>query len=122
MAHFARIGSDNKVQEIIVVNNDVLLDENGGESEALGQAFIASLGLNGDWVQCSYNGNIRGGYPAIGWTYNQALDGFISPQPFSSWLFNEETLGWDAPVSMPSEGGPFVWDETLLDWVEVSGV
>ena len=79
MAHFARIDSDNKVQEIIVVNNDVLTDENGEESEALGQAFIASLGIEGTWLQCSYNGSMRGVFPAFGFSYDADLDEFIAP-------------------------------------------
>lgn len=79
MAHFAQIDSENKVQEIIVVNNDVLTDENGEESEALGQAFIASLGLQGTWLQCSYNGNMRGAFPGLGFTYDAELDQFVAP-------------------------------------------
>lgn len=79
MAHFARIDSENKVQEIIVVNNDVLTDENGQESEALGQAFIASLGMEGTWLQCSYNGSMRGRFPGFGFIYDAELDEFIAP-------------------------------------------
>jgi hypothetical protein len=79
MAHFARIDSDNKVQEIIVVNNGVLVDENGDEQEALGQAFIASIGLAGTWLQCSYNGNSRGAYPGHGFTYDPVADVFFLP-------------------------------------------
>jgi hypothetical protein len=79
MAHFARIDSDNKVQEIIVVNNDVITDENGEEQEALGQAFISSLGMDGTWLQCSYNGNFRGRYPGYDFTYDSELDEFVAP-------------------------------------------
>jgi hypothetical protein len=79
MAHFARVDSDNKVQEVIVVSNDVLLDENGDEQEALGQAFIASLGLQGVWLQCSYNGNARGDFPGQSWVYDSDADRFLPP-------------------------------------------
>ena len=79
MAHFARIDSENKVQEVIVVNNEVLTDENGEEQETLGQAFISSLGMEGTWLQCSYNGNIRGAYPGIGFVYDPELDEFVQP-------------------------------------------
>ena len=79
MAHFARIDSDNKVQEVIVVNNDVLLDENNEEQETLGQAFIASLGLEGTWLQCSYNGSVRGVFPGFGFIYDPELDVFTQP-------------------------------------------
>ena len=79
MAHFARIDSENKVQEVIVVNNDVLLDGEGVEQEALGQAFIASLGMEGTWLQCSYNGSMRGVFPGFGFTYDAELDVFVAP-------------------------------------------
>ena len=78
MAHFARI-TDNIVQQVIVVSND---DCGGGDfpaSEAAGQAFIASLGLTGEWLQCSYHGNFRAAYPGVGWTYDSDTDTFIAP-------------------------------------------
>lgn len=78
MAHFARI-SENTVREIIVVDNEIITDENGDEQEALGQAFIASLGLEGTWLQCSYSGSFRGGYPGVGSTYDAELDKFVAP-------------------------------------------
>lgn len=80
MAHFARINSDNKVQEIIVVQNDVLTDENGDESETVGQAFISSLGIDGTWLQCSYNGSFRGVYPGPGYSYDPVADVFSAPE------------------------------------------
>jgi hypothetical protein len=84
MAHFARVDSENTVQEIIVVNNDVLLDDEGVEQESVGQAFIASLGLEGTWLQCSYNANFRGIYPGQGSVYDSELDEFLSPVSVSS--------------------------------------
>jgi len=78
MAHFARI-RENTVREIIVVDNEIITDENGDEQEALGQAFIASLGLEGTWLQCSYSGSFRGGYPGVGSTYDAELDEFVAP-------------------------------------------
>ncbi len=80
MAHFARIDSENKVQEVIVVNNDMLLDDEGVEQEALGQAFIASLGLDGTWLQGSYTGSMRGVFPGMGFTYDSELDEFVMPE------------------------------------------
>jgi hypothetical protein len=67
------------VREIIVVDNEIITDENGDEQEALGQAFIASLGLEGTWLQCSYSGSFRGGYPGVGSTYDAELDKFVAP-------------------------------------------
>jgi hypothetical protein len=79
MAHFARINADNIVQEVIVVNNDVVTDENGDEQETLGQTFIASLGLEGTWLQCSYSGSMRGMFPGFGFAYDPELDEFVAP-------------------------------------------
>ena len=78
MAHFAKI-ENNTVTSVIVVSND---DCGGGEfpeSEPIGQAFIASLGLEGLWLQTSYNANFRGCYASPNWTYNAQLDEFVPP-------------------------------------------
>jgi hypothetical protein len=78
MAHFARI-DEGVVREVIVVNN---ADCGGGdfpESEPIGQAFIAEIGLDGEWLQTSYNGNFRGTYAGIGYTYDADLDVFVAP-------------------------------------------
>ena len=79
MAHFAQVNDTNIVQQVIVVSND---DCGGGEfpeSEPVGQAFIASLGLAGTWLQTSYNNNFRGLYAGIGYTYDAELDEFVAP-------------------------------------------
>jgi hypothetical protein len=78
MAHFARI-DDDVVTNVIVINND---DCGGGDfpaSEPIGQAFIASIGLTGEWRQTSYNGNFRGLYAGNGYTYDSNLDEFVTP-------------------------------------------
>lgn len=80
MAHFAQVNDDNIVQQVIVVSNN---DCGGGDfpaSEAVGQAFIASLGFVGMWKQTSYNGNFRGTYAGIGMIYNADLDEFVYPE------------------------------------------
>jgi hypothetical protein len=79
MAHFALVDDTNTVREVIVIGND---DCGGGEfptSEPLGQAFIASLGLAGEWLQTSYHGNFRGAYAGIGMIYDATLDEFVPP-------------------------------------------
>lgn len=79
MAHFAEINGDGQVLQVNVINND---DIDGGtfpESEPLGQALQASLGIPGNWLQCSYSGSFRGAYPGPGWTYDASLDEFIAP-------------------------------------------
>jgi len=78
MAHFARI--ENKtVAQVIVVNNETLGNLEFPDSEVVGQDFIASLGLNGEWKQTSYNGNFRGVYAGTGYGYDSELDEFIAP-------------------------------------------
>ena len=79
MAHFAKISSDNIVQQVIVVSND---DCGGGDfpaSEPIGQAFLASLGLTGEWLQTSYHANFRGKYAGIGDIYDAEADEFVPP-------------------------------------------
>ena len=80
MAHFAEIGENNIVQQVIVVNNEVLLDENEIEQEAKGVKFCQDL-LGGRWVQTSYSNRFRGTFAGIGYTYDEALDTFIPPIP-----------------------------------------
>jgi hypothetical protein len=79
MAHFAEI-VDGFVTQVIVVSNDDILDAEGNESETVGQGFIASIGLGGEWLQCSYSGSFRGAYPGPGWAYDPELDEFVLPQ------------------------------------------
>jgi hypothetical protein len=79
MAHFAQV-ENGIVQQVIVVSNEDAPDP-FPESEALGQAFIASLGLGGEWMQTSYNGTFRGCYAGIGYRYDAELDEFIPPEP-----------------------------------------
>jgi len=81
MAHFARIDENNMVTKVTPISND---DCGGGTfpaSEPIGQAFIASLGLDGDWLQTSYHANFRALYAGIGYTYDAALDEFVAPPP-----------------------------------------
>jgi hypothetical protein len=78
MAHFAKI-ENNTVRQIIVVRNEDILDENGNESESVGQAFIESIGLDGTWLQTSYNGSFRGRYALAGMIYDAELDEFVFP-------------------------------------------
>lgn len=78
MAHFAKIENNTVTQVIVVANNDC----NGGEfpeSESIGQAFIASIGLTGEWLQTSYHGNFRGKYAGIGDLYDANIDEFVTP-------------------------------------------
>ena len=95
MAHFAELDATNTVTQVIVVHNNELLD-NGVESEAKGIAFCQSL-FGGNWVQTSYNGNIRKNFAGIGYTYDSVRDAFIPPKPEEGeWILNEDTCIWEA--------------------------
>ena len=116
MAHFAKINDNNFVVQIIVVSNADAPDPFPG-SEALGQQFIAGLGLGGIWKQTSYNGTFRKNYASIGCVWDEQRDAFIPPQPFPSWVLDEETCNWVAPVPYPDDGEQYWWDEGAASWV-----
>ena len=113
MSHFAKI-ENGIVTQVIVAEED----------------FIATgaLGDPANWIQTSYNTRggehpegrpLRKNYAGIGYTYDATRDAFIPPQPFASWILNEETCLWDAPVAMPTDDKKYAWDEESVSWKEV---
>ena len=117
MAHFAKL-ENNIVTQVIVVSNQDILNEQGQDSEQKGIDFCSNL-LGGTWKQTSYNGNIRKNYAGIGYKYDETLDAFIPPQPFNSWLLNEETCQWKAPVDYPTDNKKYSWNEDTTSWKEL---
>ena len=123
MAHFAKI-ENNVVTQVIVVANKDTADANGVEKEYIGAAFCEKL-FGGTWKQTSYNGTIRKNYAGIGYTYNADIDAFVPPQPYASWILNNETAQWEAPVPMPEDAGTgeppkmYSWDEATTSWKEM---
>jgi len=115
MAHFAQLDTNNVVTQVIVVSNEDTSTAQGDEKESIGIAFCERL-LGGTWVKTSYNGNIRKNYAGIGYTYDKDRDAFIPPKPFNSWVLNESTCLWDAPVAMPNDGDMYSWDESTTSW------
>ena len=116
MAHFAEI-INNKVKKVIVINDEILLD-NGEESEAKGVDFCESLFGHRNWVQTSYNGNIRYNFAGVGYTWDSDNDAFYAPQPYASWSLNEDYI-WEASVPYPEDASPekiYEWDEDNLTW------
>ena len=108
MAHFAQIDSNNLVTQVIDVSNDDTSDSNGVETESIGVAFCQKLlGAETNWKQTSYNGNMRGNYAGIGYTYMTnvatlgvgSTDIFISPQPYASWTIGVGTATWYPPTN-----------------------
>ena len=122
MAHFAQIDENGTVLQVIVVPNHKCINDQGQEDEAVGVAFCQSLIPFTNWVQTSYNGNIRGRYAGIGFTYDANRDAFLPPQPYPSWLLNEETLDWYPPTPRPdtvTEGYYLNWNEETTSWEEL---
>ena len=122
MAHFAKI-EDGIVTQVIVVDNKDCADASGVEKEYIGAAFCERL-LGGTWKQTSYNGSIRKNYAGVGYAFDAERDAFIPPKPYNSWLLNEDTCLWEAPVAMPADAGTgeppkrYTWDEATTSWVE----
>jgi len=121
MAHFAELDENNIVLRVIVVSNADTSDVNGVEREEIGVAFCYSLfGPSTIWKQTSYNGNFRKNYAGIGYSYDASRDAFIAPKPFPSWVLDEQTCLWDAPVDYPNDGKVYYWDERTISWIEVT--
>ena len=121
MAYFAKLGIGNIVEKIISISNSIITDNNGIEQEQLGIDFINKLYNTRDaWKQTSYNNNIRKNYAGIGYNYDQVRDAFIPPKPFNSWILNEDTCIWNAPVAMPTteleENQYYSWNESIINW------
>jgi hypothetical protein len=122
MAYFAKLGTGNIIETVISVNNSVITDANGVEQEQLGVDFINNLyGTNDIWKQTSYNNRIRKNYAGIGYQYDSQRDAFIAPKTFNSWILNEDTCRWEAPVAYPTDGNRYTWNEEILNWELING-
>ena len=126
MASFAKIGLNGKVIEVLSVVNEVLHDSNGVEQEVIGIDFLTKLTGYPVWKQTSYNTkggiHMEGGTPfrknhaGIGYTYDEDRDAFIPPKPFNSWILNEDTCIWNAPIAYPQDDNDYNWNESTLTW------
>jgi len=126
MASFAKIGLNGKVIAVHSVVNEVLHDSNGIEREDIGIDFLTKLTGWAIWKQTSYNtqGGVHklGGTPlrknhaGIGYTYDEDRDAFIPKKPFNSWVLNETTCLWEAPVAYPTDGQQYSWNEQNQSW------
>ena len=123
MGHYAKV-VDGKVTQVIVAKEDFF------------QTFVDSS--PGQWIKTSYNTrggihyepnsdtpspdqskSLRKNFAGIGYSYDATLDAFIPPKPYPSWILDEDTGLWNAPVPMPTEGGPYQWDEATQSWVQL---
>jgi hypothetical protein len=110
MAHYAFLDDNNIVTEVIVGIDETELIE-GIDTETWYGNFRGQT-----CKRTSYNGNIRKNYAGIGFTYDFERDAFIAPKPFNSWVLNEETCRWVAPVDYPSDGISYLWNENQVNW------
>ncbi len=111
MAHFAKLGTGNIVKQIEVVSNDIATTEQSGID------FLNNLyGTRDVWKQTSYNATIRKNFAGIGYKYDQTKDAFIPPKPYPSWILNETTCLWEAPVAYPDDDNNYSWNETNQTW------
>ena len=121
MAHFAKIGTGSIVERVEVVHNDIATTEQAGAD------FLNSIHNTADtWIQTSYNTfagehklggtPFRKNYAAVGGRYDQTRDAFIPIKPYDSWTLNEDTCQWEAPVSYPTDGQVYNWNETDQAW------
>ena len=130
MAHFAKLGKGNIVQQVVVVANAVLKDKDNKEQESLGVKFLQELyGSRDIWKQTSYN--TRGGehqlggtpfrknFASVGYKYDEDKDAFIQPQKYKSWTLDEISCTWKPTVAHPLDGKTYTWNEQTLNWDEV---
>ena len=116
MAHFVKLDNNNIVIGGVVVNNNAL---DANNEEASGIAFLNNLyGVEENWKQTSYNGNIRKQYAGIGFSYDAVNDVFITPQPYPSWSL-DNNFNWQPPTPRP-EGDLYYWSEESLEWLNAN--
>ena len=114
MSHFAKV-TDGKVTQVIVAEKEFF------------DTYVDST--PGEWIQTSYNTQggkhllggtpLRGNYAGIGYTYDRTNDVFYAPKPYASWVLNNTSWIWEAPVAMPTDGKLYKWDEATTSWIEI---
>jgi hypothetical protein len=120
MAYFAQIDDNNIVIQVIRVNDSDCQNSNGFEDENVGIDFCKSLiGQETNWKQTSYNAKIRKHFAGIGYIYDEENDAFYAPQPYPSWILNETTFIWEAPIAVPTDNKIYEWNEANEEWDEV---
>ena len=102
MSNFAKLDNNNIVTQVIVAEQDFI------HSGMVGDSFR--------WVQTSYNNNFRKNYAGVGYAYDRIRDAFIPPKTYPSWILNEDTCLWDAPVDMPDDDNKYTWNEETTNW------
>ena len=122
MAHFAKVNVDNTVIDVVALDDSL---------ESTGVAFLNEhFSHNGTWVQTSINTHggvhlkgkspLRKNYAIIGGVYDAERDAFYAPKPFPSWILDEDTCYWNAPVAMPEDDKKYRWNESTVSWEEIA--
>ena len=134
MAHFAKLGANGKVIQVLTLNNKDMLNADGVEDEAVGQQYL-ELHNNWPaqmWIQTSYNTRnnthssgdnskaLRGNYAGIGDIYDSVNDVFYKPQPYNSWTLNTTTWQWDPPTLKPDDTNVYEWNEETQNWDKIN--
>jgi hypothetical protein len=122
MAHFAKLDENNKVLNVIVVNNSVL-SVDGIESEQAGINFCKEVTGHESWKQTSFSGSFRKNFAGINYTYDENFDAFIAPQPYPSWKLNYTTCQWEPPIPYPiaEDNYYWKWSEINKEWIKLVG-
>jgi hypothetical protein len=115
MAYFAKLDENNLVLEVHSVANEAL---DSTDEENSGITFLTNLLGYSNWKQTSFNGHIRKQYCGVGYSYNPEADVFVAPQPFASWLL-DDNHDWQPPVAKPEDSKLYTWSEDILNWIEV---
>lgn len=123
MAHFAKVNS-GIVEQVIVAEPeffDTFVDSSPGEWIQTSYNTRGGVHYNPDTNQPSADQSkaLRKNYAGIGYTYDRERDAFIPPKPYASWILNEQSCLWEAPVPYPTDDKRYTWDETAGNWVEV---
>ena len=132
MAHYAQLDSENVVVQVFVGRDDVVEGIDDWETYYAPEGYTVrqtSYNTRGGVHYDSETGEpsadqskaLRFNYAGIGYTYDEERDAFIPPKAFESWVLNEDTCLWEAPVPYPETGAAYAWDEEAGDWVEVTG-
>jgi hypothetical protein len=114
MAHFAQIDENNIVTQVLVIEQDVVDTGLFGEPRSFIQTSYNTYG----GVHRLGGTPLRKNYAGIGYTYDAMRDAFVPPKPFNSWVLNEDTCQWNAPVAMPQDDKVYTWNEETLSWTE----
>ena len=114
MATFAKIGLDSKVIGSVSLEDSVLKDADDNTQESLGINYLTELYGWAIWKQ-SFDDGTRKNPGGIGYEYDSTRDAFIGPKPFTSWILDESTCGWEPPVARP-DSGYHTWNEGTTSW------